>query len=99
MSRNNERKANRTAPDSLFRRLFSTPEKVIELYNALKGTDYGPYTPVDLTTLQEVLFSDRKNDLGFGIDSHYVILAEHQHSLRSFLRSQCSLRCPFLQAG
>ena len=33
MSRNNERKANRTAPDSLFRRLFSTPEKVIELYN------------------------------------------------------------------
>lgn len=34
MSRNNERKANRTAPDSLFRRLFSTPEKVIELYNA-----------------------------------------------------------------
>ena len=81
MSGNHQRKANRTAPDSLFRRLFSTPEKVIELYNALEGTDYGPDTPVDLTTLQEVFFSDRKNDLGFGIDSHYVILAEHQSTI------------------
>ena len=73
-----QRKANPQYQDSLFRALFSTPEKAIELYNALEDTHYGPDTPVDMTTLEEVFFHDRKNDLSFVIDTHYVVMAEQQ---------------------
>ncbi len=72
------RTANPQYQDSLFRVLFSSPEKAIELYNALEGTDYGPDTQVDMTTLDEVFFSDRRNDLSFVIDTHYVVMAEQQ---------------------
>lgn len=85
MPKKKQKEANRTGKlqyqDSLFRHLFSTPEKAIELYNAVKGTNYSPDTKVDLTTLDEVFFNDRKNDLGFIIDIHYVIMTEHQSTI------------------
>ena len=31
-----------------------------------------------MTTLNEVFFSDRRNDLSFVIDTHYVVMAEQQ---------------------
>lgn len=52
--------ANRTYQDTVFRRLFSTKEKLIELYNALENTNYGPDTPVEITTLEDVFYIDRK---------------------------------------
>ncbi len=82
------RKANHQYQDSLFRALFSKKENAIELYNALEGTDYGPDTKIDINTLEEVFFNDRRNDLSFVIDTHYVVMAEQQRSLRSLLRSQ-----------
>jgi len=83
-----QRTANPQYQDSLFRALFSDKEKAIELYNALEGTNYGPDTKVDISTLDEVFFSDRRNDLSFIIDTHYVVMAEQQRSLCSLLRSQ-----------
>lgn len=76
-----QRKANPKYQDSLFRALFSKPENAIELYNALEGTNYGPDTQVSMTTLKEIFFNDRKNDLSFVIDSHYVVLTEHQTTI------------------
>ncbi|MFQ9893672.1 MAG: hypothetical protein ACLRWH_11035 [Emergencia sp.] len=73
--------ANRNYQDTLFRKLFSTKEKLIELYNALENTNYGPDTPVKITTLEDVLYIGRKNDLGFTIADKHVILAEHQSSI------------------
>lgn len=48
------------------------------MYNALEGTDYGPDTNIDINTLEEVFFHDRRNDLSFVIDTHYVVMAEQQ---------------------
>ncbi len=45
---------------------------------ALEGESFGPETKVELTTLEDVLYSDRKNDLSFLIEDHFVILIEHQ---------------------
>ena len=73
-----QRKANVQYQDSLFRTLFSKKENAIELYNALEGTDYGPDTNIDINTLEEVFFHDRRNDLSFVIDTHYVVMAEQQ---------------------
>lgn len=72
---------NRVYQDSLFRKLFSTKDKIIELYNALENSHYGPDTPVEITTLEDVAYIDRKNDLGFLIDDRFVVLAEHQASI------------------
>ncbi len=75
------RKGNPKYQDSLFRWLFSSPEKAIELYNAIENTNYGPDTDVDLTTLREVFFNDRNNDLSFIIACRSVILLEHQSTI------------------
>ncbi len=83
-----QRKANPQYQDSLFRVIFSKKENAIELYNALECTNYGPDTKIDINTLEEVFFNDRRNDLSFIIDTHYVVMAEQQRSLRSLLRSQ-----------
>lgn len=73
--------ANRTYQDTVFRKLFCTKEKLIELYNALENTDYGPDTPVEITTLEDVFFIDRKNDLGFILADRFIVLAEHQATI------------------
>ena len=87
----------RTYKDSVFRMLFNDKEKLIELYNALFGTTYGPETPLDFTTIEEVLFKTMKNDITFTIDGTFIVLIEHQRLLRSLLQSRCSFRCPFCQ--
>ena len=78
---NNQIKPVRTYQDTVFRKLFSTKEKLIELYNALEGESFGPETKVELTTLEDVLYIDRKNDLSFLIEDRFVILIEHQSTI------------------
>ncbi|MDR1901068.1 MAG: Rpn family recombination-promoting nuclease/putative transposase [Treponema sp.] len=70
--------ANRGHKASLFVTLFNTPEALRELYNALAGTNYGEETPVEINTLQDVLYQGIKNDLSFVIDGKLVVLVEHQ---------------------
>jgi hypothetical protein len=76
-----EHKPNREYRASLFVSLFSEPEKLIELYNALSGTDYPPDTQVEIATLNDVLFMDRINDLAFVLGGKLVILVEHQSTI------------------
>ncbi len=76
-----EHKPNREYKASLFVSLFSEPEKMLELYNALSGTNYPPDTHVEIATLNDVLFMDRVNDLAFILGGKLVILVEHQSTL------------------
>jgi len=77
----NQPKVKRTYQDSLFRFLFGNKESAIELYNALEGTDYGMDTEVEFTTLENVLYVEGKNDLGFSIAGKFVVLTEHQSTI------------------
>ena len=70
--------ANRTYKDSVFTRLFGNKENLIELYNAIEGTDYGEDTEIEINTLEDVLYMDRVNDISFTINGKFVILVEHQ---------------------
>jgi hypothetical protein len=76
-----EHKPNREYKASLFVSLFSVPEKLLELYNALEGTKYPLDTKVEIATLSDVLFMDRINDLAFVVGGKVVILLEHQASI------------------
>ena len=73
-----ELQANREYKDSVFTRLFSNTENLIELYNAIEGTNYGEDTEIEINTLEDVLFMDRINDISFTINGKFVILVEHQ---------------------
>lgn len=75
------KKPKHTYKDNTFCTLFSDKENLIELYNALSGSDYDMDTPVEIVTLDDAFFGDRENDLSFIIDHKWIILTEQQSTL------------------
>jgi predicted transposase/invertase (TIGR01784 family) len=76
-----ETNANREYKDSVFTLLFSEKEKLIELYNAIFDAHYDLNTEIEITTLRNVLFMGRINDISFVIDGKIVVLIEHQSTI------------------
>jgi len=72
---------NREFTSSVFALLFGEIEKLIELYNAVEGTDYGSEAEVIINTLENALFLDRCNDISFTINGRLIVIFEHQKSL------------------
>ena len=72
---------NRKHKDSVFSRLFSTPEVLRELYSAIEGVDVPKDAIVNINTLSDVLFMKQINDLSFTIDDRIVVLIEHQSTI------------------
>jgi hypothetical protein len=70
----------RNIKDSLFVALFNNEAAARELHNAINGTNYGPETPVVITTLDDVLYKGIKNDVSFTIGDTYMALFEQQSS-------------------
>lgn len=81
MIKKEEQKVKRTYQDSLFRFMFSDKESAIELYNAIEGTNYDMDTEVEFTTLEDVVYVEGKNDIGFTIAGKFVVLTEHQSTV------------------
>ena len=72
---------NREYKNSLFTTLFNDTEKLLSLYNAVSGSNLPADTSVEITTLEDVLFNYRRNDVAFVLDDRIVILIEHQSSI------------------
>ena len=77
--------------DSVFTLLFGEKDKLIELYNAISGTNYTADVAFEITTLNEVLFYDRRNDISFVIDNKFVVLIEHQSTVNENMPLRCML--------
>lgn len=78
-------KPNRNHKDSLFRFIFSGEDDrskrwLLSLYNALNDTNYTDINELKITTLENALFLEVKEDLSFLIDSE-MNLFEHQSSV------------------
>lgn len=71
---------NRKYKDRLFRMLFSDKEKLLELYNALNGSSHTNAEDLEITTLDDVLYMNMKNDVSILLDD-YLSLYEHQSTL------------------
>ena len=67
----------RTYKDSVFRMLYSRKEEVLSLYNALNGTDYQDPEQLEVTTLENAIYMNMKNDVSFLLDAE-MMLYEHQ---------------------
>lgn len=73
-----ENDVNRKFKDGVFRGVFNNKEKLLELYNALSDKEYPEGTPIEIVTLDNVIFNEIKNDIAFIIDDRFIILTEHQ---------------------
>ena len=75
---------NKNYKDSVFTKLFSNKKELLNLYNAIKDTNYNINdTDINIITLENILFMDRKNDLCFTINDKLVVLIEHQSSINN----------------
>jgi len=81
----------RTIKDSVFRKRFNNKKRLLELYNALEGTDYGEEAMVEITTLDNAIYHNVKNDIAFTINNELAIFIEHQ----STSPKNMALRCLF----
>lgn len=65
--------------DQLFRFVFREKQDLLELYNAVNGTDYHNPQELTINTLEDVVYIGMKNDISFLI-AGTVNLYEHQSS-------------------
>ena len=63
--------------DRLFRLIFKDKEDLLDLYNAVNGTDYENAEDLEITTIEDVIYLSMKNDLSF-MFGVVMNLYEHQ---------------------
>ena len=73
-------KINRKYKDRLFRFVFRDKKDLLELYNAINGTDYHDAEELEVNTLEDVLYLGMKNDVSCIIDM-MMQLYEHQSTV------------------
>ena len=61
----------------LFEMIFQNKRELLELYNAVNGTDYRNPEELEINTLENAIYLSMHNDISFIIDSR-LSLYEHQ---------------------
>lgn len=72
-----EVKGNRNTKSTLFPKVFEDKEKLLELFNAVHGTNYQDVDDVEINTIEGILYMTTKNDISFLVDGT-MNLYEHQ---------------------
>lgn len=73
-------RVNRKYKDHLFRYIFKDKKELLQLYNALNGSDYRDAGKLRINTMGDVIYLGMKNDLSFLIGD-MLNLYEHQSSV------------------
>ncbi|MCH5263105.1 MAG: hypothetical protein J1F42_09340 [Lachnospiraceae bacterium] len=76
----NETQVQRNYKDSFFRMLFKDKENLLSLYNALNKTCYTDVNGLEITTLENAVYMNYKNDVSFVFDFE-LMLYEHQSTI------------------
>ena len=76
----NEAKVQRNYKDSFFRMLFKDRKNLLSLYNALNMTDYTDVDELEITTLENAIYLNYKNDVSFVFD-YELMIYEHQSTV------------------
>ncbi len=75
-----EKYVQRNHKDTLFRMLFKEKENLLSLYNAVNGTCYTDAEELEITTLENAVYMNYKNDISFVFDFE-LMLYEHQSTV------------------
>ena len=70
----------RNYKDSIFRMLYLDEKELLNLYNAVNGTNYTEVENLEINTLQNAIYMNMKNDVSF-IFNFQVNLYEHQSTV------------------
>lgn len=70
----------RNYKDTLFRMLFKEKENLLSLYNAFNGTAYMNAEELEITTLENAVYMNYKNDVSF-VFGYELMLYEHQSTM------------------
>ncbi len=70
----------RNYKDTVFRMLFNNKSELLSLYNAMNGTNYTDETSLRITTLDNAVFMNMKNDVSFILDMR-LMLYEQQSTV------------------
>ena len=76
----NEVNVQRNYKDTIFRMLFKDKENLLSLYNALNKTNYTDVDGLEITTLENAVYMNYKNDVSFVFDFE-LMLYEHQSTV------------------
>ena len=76
----NEATVQRNYKDTIFRMLFKDKENLLSLYNALNKTGYTDVDRLEITTLENAIYMNYKNDVSFVFDFE-LMLYEHQSTM------------------
>lgn len=66
--------------DTVFRKLFSEPARLLELYNAMNKSNYTDSSELEINTLDSAVYLGMKNDVSF-IFHNELWLYEHQSTV------------------
>lgn len=66
--------------DTVFRMVFKDKENLLSLYNAVNGTDYKNPEELEITTLENAIYMNMKNDISCVMD-FFLNLYEHQSTI------------------
>lgn len=77
MKETKETATRRNYKDTIFRMIFREKENLLSLYNALNNTAYGNVDDLEITTLENAVYTNYKNDISFVFDFE-LLLYEHQ---------------------
>ena len=70
----------RNHKDSVFRMLYLDEKELLNLYNAVNGTNYTDVENLEINTLQNAIYMNMKNDVSF-LFNFQVNLYEHQSTV------------------
>lgn len=76
----NEAHVQRNYKDTMFRMLFKEKENLLSLYNAVNKTSYTDVESLEITTLENAVYMNYKNDISFVFDFE-LMLYEHQSTV------------------
>ena len=83
-----ELKANRLYKDRVFRMIFNNREKLLELYNAMNGTDYKNAEELEIVTLENAIYLSMRNDMAYVFHDE-LFLYEQQSSKNGNMPLRC----------
>ena len=80
MKETTELRPQREYKDTMFRMLFREKTELLSLYNAVNGTAYTDTEELEITTLENAVYLNHKNDVSFVINFE-LMLYEHQSTV------------------
>lgn len=78
--------------DRLFRMIFNDKEKLLELYNAMNGSDYTDASELQVVTLENAIYLSMKNDVAYVLHDELFLYEQQSTKMRTCRYAVCFMQ-------